>query len=74
MRTKILPFLISLLLALAESGCSGSGNDAANPPLAEREAVAVAKADFTKNTPLAVVTADPAFGSFGRLLFPVQSS
>lgn len=73
MRIKILSFLVSLLLALAESGCSGSGHEAANPPPAEREEAAVTRADFTESTPLAVVTADPAFGRFGRLLFPVQS-
>lgn len=32
------------------------------------------EADFTKDTPIADVMADPAFGNFGRLLFPVQDS
>ena len=72
---KIMSFLLSLLLVLTESGCSSPGNEATNPPPpTESEVASVTKADFTENTPIADVMSDPAFGAFGRLLFPVQSS
>lgn len=75
MSTKIVSFLMSLLLVLTESGCSSPGNGAANPlPPTESEVVSVTKADFTEDTPIADVMSDPAFEDFGRLLFPVQSS
>lgn len=73
MSTKIVSFLMSLLLVLTGSGCSGSGDESENiTPPAESEAVSVTEADFTVATPIANVMADSAFGNFGRLLFPAD--
>lgn len=75
MCAKITSFLLSLLLILTESGCSNPETTPSAPvPPAESEVIDVAKADFTVNTPIDDVMADPAFADFGRLLFPVQSS
>ncbi len=75
MSAKITSFLLSLLLVLTESGCSSPENTPTAPvPPVESEVVDVARADFTVDSPIDDVMADPAFEGFGRLLFPVQSS
>lgn len=75
MSAKITSFLLSLLLVLTESGCSSPENTPTAPvPPVESEVVDVARADFTVDSPIDDVIADPAFEGFGRLLFPVQSS
>ena len=43
-------------------------------PLFWRDSSAVATPSFTASTPITEVMDDPAFGNFGRLLFPVNSS
>lgn len=75
MSAKITSLLLSLLLVLTESGCSSPENTPTAPvPPVESEVVDVARADFTVDSPIDDVIADPAFEGFGRLLFPVQSS
>ena len=75
MGAKITSFLLSILMILTESGCSNPEAAPSAPvPPAESEVVDVARADFTVNTPIADVMADPAFEDFGQLLFPAQSS
>lgn len=63
--------LLSGLLAVALSltGCGGQGH--LSPDI--RAGTAAAEAPFTTETPIAEVMSDPAFGDYGRLLFPVQS-
>lgn len=74
MSVKITSFLLSLLLILMKAGCFSPKGESENPLLpTENEAVSVTEANFTVDTPIADVMADPAFGEFGRLLFPVQS-
>ena len=74
MGAKITSFLLSLLMILAESGCSNPEVAPSAPvPPAESEVISVAESDFTVDTPIDDVISDPAFDGFGRLLFPVDS-
>jgi len=59
-----------LLLAVVLSGC---GNVPAEAPSDEQtEGVPMIAEPFTAETLIRDVMADPAFGEFGRLLFPVD--
>ena len=57
---------IVLVLSLCLWGCSAR-------PLDEGDEAMPANAEmFTADTPITAVITDPAFGQFGRLLFPVD--
>lgn len=78
MASRMASLLLSMLLLLAGSGCTFPAQAPVETPVGtgtepRREEAAVTKADFTIDTPIADVMADPAFGEFGRLLFPVES-
>ena len=64
MKMMVLTGLLTLSLAL--SACGG------NPAETREEAAAVAETPFTTETPIGEVINAPAFGDYGRLLFPAQ--
>lgn len=64
MKMMVLAGLLTLSLAL--SACGG------NPAETREEAAAVAETPFTTETPIEEVINAPAFGDYGRLLFPAQ--
>ena len=67
LRTICLSAVLPVMLALAFSAFAFADDQGMNPISEAPMPVA-----FTADTPIADVTRDPAFGSFGRLLFPVN--
>ena len=59
----------ALTLALLLSGCGAQTPAPASP---EQEEGAYMETEFTVNTSIQTVMDDPAFGEFGRLLFPAE--
>ena len=59
----------ALALALLLSGCGAQTPAPASPG---QEEGASMETEFTVNTPIQTVIDDPAFGDYGRLLFPVD--
>ena len=60
----------ALALALLLSGCGEQTSTPAVPGLEEGTSMAT---EFTVDTPIQTVMDDPAFGEYGRLLFPVDN-
>ena len=67
LRTICLSAVLPVMLALAFSAFAFADDQGMNPISEAPMPVA-----FTADTPIADVPRDPAFGSFGRLLFPVN--
>lgn len=67
-------YLLAALASMCLFGCSGrpAAPEALPPPLAVSDVEE--GTGVTVNTKIADVMADPVFGDYGRLLFPVQSS
>ena len=59
----------ALALVLLLSGC---GAQTPMPGSQEPEGATTLETEFTVNTPIQTVMDDPAFGDYGRLLFPVD--
>lgn len=68
MRSMLLTGLFMIALVLA--GCGDAPAETPNMP----EGEAAVETPFTVETAIDEVMADPAFGSYGRLIFPVDSS
>lgn len=77
MKKMISICLLSALSALLLSACSGGAQmaAAAGPePLATNLSAQNGDALYTADTPISDVMGDPVFGSYGRLIFPANSS
>ena len=59
----------TLTLALLLSGCEAQ---TLAPDSQELEGATTLETEFTVNTPIQTVMDDPAFGDYGRLLFPTE--
>ena len=70
MKMMLLAGLLSFSLALSACG----GIPAKTPEESVPEEAVVTEFPFTTDTPIADVMANPVFGDYGRLLFPVQDA
>ena len=66
--------LLLIMISLAGCGSAGEIQEEANaaPPHASQQEPVESDRKITKNTTVGEVIADPAFGGFSRLLFPVD--
>ena len=76
MKRMISIYILTALSALLLSACGAEAQvaAAADPePLASGLSAQSVNAPYTADTPISDVISDPVFGSYGRLIFPVNT-